>query len=89
MQICYMLCSDPLHRYELLYSWIRVGADPQDELLHHHLLPSFRNVRHRLLDQLPRPAGNRSGPDDPPRHRLPGPGQHLQHHHQVSQARMS
>ena len=51
-QICYMLCSDPLHRYELLYSWIRVGADPQDELLHHHLLPPVRTICSGQLDQV-------------------------------------
>ena len=67
---------------KLLGHGFRGKAETEDDSLHHHLLFPRRNVRHRVLDQLPRAPGECPRPHDHPRHCLPRPRQHLQQHHQ-------
>ena len=38
-------------RHELQHGGLRAHPLPEDELLHHHLLPPLRPLRHRLLDK--------------------------------------
>ena len=71
-----------LHLRELLRDGVRADAETQDGFLHHHLLLPHRDVRDRLLDQLPRAPRVCPGADDHPRHGLPLSRQHLQQHHQ-------
>ena len=71
-----------LNLRELLRDGVRIEAHTQDGLLHHHLLLPHRDVRHRVLDQLPRAPGECPRADDHPSHGLPVSCQHLQQHHQ-------